>query len=62
MDRSATVEVIEDSKVLVISPDNFESLLRNSPEIAPKMLKKMAMRLRVLDDKLETALGGPTKE
>ncbi len=62
MDRSATVEVIEDSKVLVISPDNFESLLRNSPEIALKMLKKMALRLRILDDKLEMALGAPAKE
>jgi len=42
MDRSATVEVLEDSKVLVVGPDTFESLLKNSPEIAMKMLKKMA--------------------
>ncbi|MGA2958837.1 MAG: cyclic nucleotide-binding domain-containing protein [Thermodesulfobacteriota bacterium] len=53
MDRSATVEVIEDSKILVIAPDTFESLLKSSPEIALKMLKKMALRLRILDDKLE---------
>jgi CRP/FNR family transcriptional regulator, cyclic AMP receptor protein len=57
MDRSATVEVTEDSKVLVVGPDTFESLLKNSPEIAMKMLKKMALRLRALDDKLETAFG-----
>ena len=56
MDRSATVEVVEDSKVLVVGPDTFESLLKNSPEIAMKMLKKMALRLRALDDKLEGAL------
>ena len=56
MDRSATVEVIEDCKILVVGPDTFESLLKNSPEIAMKMLKKMALRLRALDDKLETAL------
>ena len=56
MDRSATVEVIEDSKVLVVGPDTFESLLKNSPEIAMKMLRKIALRLRALDDKLETAL------
>jgi CRP/FNR family transcriptional regulator, cyclic AMP receptor protein len=56
MARSATVEVVEDSKVLVVGPDTFESLLKNSPEIAMKMLKKMALRLRALDDKLETAL------
>ena len=57
MDRSATVEVMEDSKVLVVGPDTFESLLKNSPEIAMKMLRKMALRLRALDDKLETAFG-----
>ena len=56
MDRSATVEIVEDSKILVVGPDTFESLLKNSPEIAMKMLKKMALRLRALDDKLETAL------
>ncbi len=56
MDRSATVEVTEDSKFLVVGPDTFESLLKNSPEIAMKMLKKMALRLRALDEKLELAL------
>jgi len=56
MDRSATVEVIEDSKILVVGPDTFESLLKGSPEIALKMLKKMALRLRALDDKLEMTL------
>jgi CRP/FNR family cyclic AMP-dependent transcriptional regulator len=56
MNRSATVEVVEDCKILVVGPDTFESLLKNSPEIAMKMLKKMALRLRALDDKLETAL------
>ncbi len=56
MDRSATVEVIEDSKILIVGPDTFETLLKNSPEIAMKMLKKMAVRLRTLDDKLEQVL------
>jgi CRP-like cAMP-binding protein len=59
MDRSATVEVLEDSKVLVVGPDTFESLLKNSPDIAMKMLKKMAQRLRALDDQLETHLVEP---
>jgi CRP-like cAMP-binding protein len=54
--RSGTVEVMEDSKILVISPDTFETLLKNSPEIAMKMLKKMVLRLRALDDKLEQVL------
>jgi CRP-like cAMP-binding protein len=53
---SATVEVMEDSKILVVSPDTFETLLKNSPEIAMKMLKEMVLRLRALDDKLEQVL------
>jgi len=56
MDRSATVEVIEDSKLLVINPDTFESLLKSNLDIALKMLKKMASRLRALDENFETAV------
>ncbi len=56
MDRSATVEVMEDSKLLVVRPETFESLLKSNVEIAMKMLKKMAARLRATDEHLETAL------
>lgn len=56
MSRSATVEVIEDSKILVINPETFDSLLKSNVEIAVKMLKKMASRLRATDEHLETAL------
>ena len=56
MDRSATVEVIEDSKILVVGPDTFENLLKSNIEIALKMLKKMASRLRALDERLEIAI------
>lgn len=56
MNRSATVEVIKDSKILVINPETFETLLKSNPEIAVKMLKKMASRLRNLDEHLETVL------
>jgi len=62
LDRSATVEVIEDSKLLVISPETFASLLKSDIEIALKMLKKMAARLRALDEHLETALLEAKKE
>jgi len=62
MDRSATVEVIEDSKILVVSPDTFENLLKGNIEIALKMLKKMASRLRALDERLETAILEAQKE
>jgi CRP/FNR family cyclic AMP-dependent transcriptional regulator len=56
MDRSATVEVIEDSKLLVVNPDTFESLLKSNLDIALKMLRKMASRLRALDERFETAV------
>ena len=62
LDRSATVEVIEDSKLLVINPETFMSLLKSDIEIALKMLKKMAARLRALDEHLETALLEAKKE
>ena len=62
MDRSGTVEVIEDSKILVVSPDTFENLLKGNIEIALKMLKKMASRLRALDERLETAILEAQKE
>ncbi len=62
MDRSATIEVIEDVKVLIVGPDTFESLLKSNVEIAIKMLKKMAGRLRALDERLETALGEAKSE
>ena len=62
LNRSATVEVIEDSKILVINPGTFESLLKSNIEIAIKMLKKMAARLRTADEHLETALLEAQKE
>jgi CRP/FNR family transcriptional regulator, cyclic AMP receptor protein len=62
MNRSATVEVIEDSKILVINPETFEILLKSNLEIAIKMLKKMASRLRHMDESLETALLESPKE
>jgi len=62
MDRSATVEIMEDSKILVISPNTFEGLLKNNVEIVLKMLRKMAARLRALDENFEAALLEAKKE
>jgi CRP/FNR family cyclic AMP-dependent transcriptional regulator len=56
LNRSATVEVTEDSRILVISPDTFQGLLKSNVEIAVKMLKKMASRLRALDEQMETMI------
>ncbi len=55
-ERSATVVVIEDSRILVIQPEAFESLLKSNIEIALKMLKKMAGRLLALDQYFEYVL------
>lgn len=55
-DRSATVEVIEDSRILVVNPETFATLLKSDAQIALKMLKKMAARLRALDQFFEFAL------
>ncbi len=60
--KGATVEVIEDSKILVIGPETFETLLRGNLEIAFKMLKKMAARLRSSDEHLETGCLETKKE
>lgn len=62
LNRSATVEVTEDSRILVISPDTFQGLLKSNVEIALKMLKKMASRLRALDEHFGTAILEMKKE
>ncbi len=60
--RSATVEVIEESKVLVIRPDTFSTLLKTNVDIAIKMLKKMASRLKATDKTIEAVLSVSRKE
>jgi CRP/FNR family cyclic AMP-dependent transcriptional regulator len=55
-DRSATVETLEESKILVINPETFEALLKANVEIAMKMLKRLAGRLRALNERLEAVL------
>jgi CRP-like cAMP-binding protein len=62
LSRSATVETVEDSKILVVSPEAFETLLKGNHEIALKMLKRMASRLRHLDEHLENVLLESKKE
>jgi len=54
--RSATATVVEESKVLVIDPKTFESMLKNNVEIAVRMIKKLAQRLQEADDQIESLL------
>ncbi len=44
--RSATAKVIEDARLLVIDSSTFETMIRDSSEIAVRMIKKLAFRLQ----------------
>lgn len=44
--RSATVTALEDSKVTIISKEDFETLSRRNPNALIPILKVMSMRLR----------------
>ena len=52
--RTATAEVIEPSKILVVDAHTFERLIRTHSEIALKMLKRLASRLHETDKKLSS--------
>jgi len=43
--RPVTATVIEDASVIKIKRDQFESMVRNNPDIAIRMIKKMGQRL-----------------
>jgi CRP/FNR family cyclic AMP-dependent transcriptional regulator len=43
--RSATATVVEDARCLVLDKDTLESMMRHSPEIALRLLRKLARRL-----------------
>jgi CRP/FNR family cyclic AMP-dependent transcriptional regulator len=44
--RSATATVIEDARLLVIDGSTFETMIKDSTEIAVRMIKKLAFRLQ----------------
>lgn len=54
--RSATAEVIEDSKILVIDRKTFESMIRGNAEIALRIIKKLAARLQEADNQIENLM------
>ncbi|MCK5797018.1 MAG: Crp/Fnr family transcriptional regulator [Deltaproteobacteria bacterium] len=43
--RSATAKVVEDAHLLVIDSNTFETMIRDSTEIAVRMIKKLSYRL-----------------
>ncbi len=51
--RTATVRVEEDdTRLILISRDNFETILREGPEIILAILKEMTLRLKLTNDSL----------
>jgi membrane protein len=49
--RTATITVVErDTRLIVISRDNFETLLRENPEIVLAILKDMSYRLKSMNE------------
>ncbi len=54
--RSATATVAEDAKLLVIDPKTFEAMVRSNAEVAIRMIKKLAERLRAADDQISNLL------
>ena len=54
--RSATAEVVEEAKILVVEPKMFESMIRGNIEIAVRIIKTLARRLQDADDQIANLL------
>src|SRR6185295_20407076 len=53
MPRSATAEMVEDGDLVVIGGDVFGDMIKNTPEIAVRMLRKYSIRLRETTRQIE---------
>ena len=61
MPRSATAEMVEDGDLVVIGSDVFGDMIKNTPEIAVRMLRKYSIRLRETTRQIEQmSLDGAT--
>jgi CRP/FNR family cyclic AMP-dependent transcriptional regulator len=56
--REATVKAAEPVVALRIAADDFQAFLATNPEIAVGMLKSLVERLREVQDRLDTWIGG----
>jgi CRP-like cAMP-binding protein len=56
--REATVKAAEPVEALRISADDFQEFLAANPQIATGMLKSLVERLREVQDRLDTWIGG----
>jgi CRP-like cAMP-binding protein len=55
--RAASARALTDVRVLRINGSTFDQMLRDNPEIAVRMMRKLSRRLRETDDLLKAALG-----
>ena len=56
--REATVKAVEHVEALRIPADGFQAFLQENPRIAVGMLKSLVERLREVQDRLDTWIGG----
>jgi CRP/FNR family cyclic AMP-dependent transcriptional regulator len=54
--RSASAQVVEDARLLVIGPKTFEAMIRSNSEIAVRMIKILAQRLQEADEQIENLM------
>jgi len=54
--RSASAETVEDSTLIVLGAETFETILKNDPEVSFRLIKKLVQRLREADDQIENLL------
>lgn len=54
--RSATAEVVEDARLLVIDSQTFETMVRGNAEIAIRIIKNLSARLQDADRQIENLL------
>jgi len=57
--RTASAVAVTAAKVLMINGSTFDQMLRTTPEIAVRMMRKLSRRLRETDRLLHEALGSP---
>ena len=56
--REATVMAVEPLEALRIPADGFQAFLSENPQVAVGMLKSLVERLREVQDRLDTWIGG----
>jgi CRP-like cAMP-binding protein len=55
--RAGSARALSDVRLLQINGATFDQMLRDNPEIAVRMMRKLSRRLRETDDLLRAALG-----